>query len=179
MRGLSRSADVWHERGSCPCGANGACPPLRRRRLIHPARSRNRSADPLTSNPAASAGPPAKPRRAHGDQHQSQGSAADLIKLAMINIHRRLPLRAPRQQNAAANPRRASLRSPARRAGTQWSALVRQEMSGVMQLTVPLKVDVKTGATGPTASRGLEHRDPLGVRRWTNQFRMRATIRRA
>lgn len=73
-----------------------------------------------------------------------QGSAADLIKLAMIAIHRRL-----RREKLAAKlllqihdelvfevpPDELSY----------LAQLVAEEMSGVMQLIVPLKVDVKTG----------------------------------
>ncbi|MEX0678147.1 MAG: DNA polymerase I [Pirellulales bacterium] len=73
-----------------------------------------------------------------------QGSAADLIKLAMINIHRRL-----RNEKSSARmllqihdelvfevpP--AELDSLAR--------IVADEMSGVMKLAVPLKVDLKSG----------------------------------
>ncbi|REK05556.1 MAG: DNA polymerase I [Planctomycetota bacterium] len=73
-----------------------------------------------------------------------QGSAADLIKLAMKNIHRRL-----RDENS---PARMLLQIhdelvfevPAE-ALEQTSALVAEEMSGAMKLTVPLKVDLKAG----------------------------------
>jgi DNA polymerase I len=73
-----------------------------------------------------------------------QGSAADLMKLAMLNIHRRL-----RQQN-----RRSKMllqihdelifETPPEEL-TDMQEFVRNEMAGVMQLAVPLKVDVKTG----------------------------------
>jgi DNA polymerase-1 len=75
-----------------------------------------------------------------------QGSAADLIKRAMITLHRRL----------AASRLRAKLLlqihdelvwevhpddAPA------LETLVRQEMTGVMKLNVPLKVEVGFGKT--------------------------------
>jgi len=80
-----------------------------------------------------------------------QGSAADLMKLAMLNIHRRLQQR----DTASSAPR---LRSrmllqihdelifevpPDEMEAIQ--QLARDEMSGVMSLAVPLKVDLKTG----------------------------------
>ena len=44
-----------------------------------------------------------------------QGSAADIIKLAMVRIHRRLARRAPRRAPRAADPRRAAARGARRR----------------------------------------------------------------
>ncbi len=73
-----------------------------------------------------------------------QGSAADLIKLAMINIHRRL-----RREKFAA---RMLLQihdellfevPPAELPGL--ARLVASEMSNVLELKVPLKVDLKSG----------------------------------
>ncbi len=46
-----------------------------------------------------------------------QGTAADLIKVAMINIHRRLVERRAQDQTHPPDPRRAGLRSTPRRAG--------------------------------------------------------------
>lgn len=73
-----------------------------------------------------------------------QGSAADLIKLAMINIHRRL--------RAEHSPARMLLQIHDELVfevpGEQLSAtaqLVTEEMSSVLQLKVPLKVDLKSG----------------------------------
>jgi DNA polymerase-1 len=73
-----------------------------------------------------------------------QGTAADLIKLAMIRIHRRL-----RQEGA---PARMLLQihdellfETPPGAVPALSDLVREEMSSVMQLDVPLRVDVKAG----------------------------------
>ncbi len=73
-----------------------------------------------------------------------QGSAADLIKLAMIAIHRRL-----REEKS---PARMLLQIhdelifevPAEEAG-MLAALVQEEMGSVRKLEVPLKVDVKAG----------------------------------
>jgi DNA polymerase I len=73
-----------------------------------------------------------------------QGTAADLIKVAMIRVHRRL--------NAAGSPARMLLQihdellfeTPPEETAAL-AALVRKEMSGVMDLAVPLKVDVKVG----------------------------------
>ncbi len=73
-----------------------------------------------------------------------QGSAADLIKLAMIAIHRRL-----RQENRAA---RLILQihdelvfEVPQNELDDLAQLVRKEMSEVLPLLVPLKVDVKSG----------------------------------
>jgi DNA polymerase-1 len=73
-----------------------------------------------------------------------QGSAADLIKLAMLAIHRRL-----QQEN---HPAKMLLQihdelvfeAPESELDAL-SELVRAEMQNVMQLRVPLKVDIKTG----------------------------------
>ncbi|RIK75182.1 MAG: hypothetical protein DCC67_15635 [Planctomycetota bacterium] len=75
-----------------------------------------------------------------------QGTAADLIKLAMIRIHRRL-----REERS---PARMLLQihdellfeTPAD-AAADLAHLVREEMSAVAELSVPLKVDVKVGPT--------------------------------
>jgi DNA polymerase I len=76
-----------------------------------------------------------------------QGSAADLIKLAMISIHRRL-------RREADIPARMLLQIhdelifevPASNL-SELAGLVREEMSGVRTLNVPLKVDLKAGPT--------------------------------
>jgi DNA polymerase-1 len=73
-----------------------------------------------------------------------QGSAADLIKLAMINIHRRL--------RSDKSPARMLLQIhdelvfevPSEELN-QVAQIVSDEMSGVMELAVPLKVDLKSG----------------------------------
>lgn len=73
-----------------------------------------------------------------------QGSAADLIKLAMLRIHRRL--------TAENRPARMLLQvhdelvfETPRTAAEQDAALVREEMTSAMTLTVPLKVELAWG----------------------------------
>ena len=73
-----------------------------------------------------------------------QGTAADLIKVAMIRVHRRL-----REEGL---PARMLLQihdellfETPPEAAPALAALVREEMAGVMELAVPLKVDVKLG----------------------------------
>ncbi len=73
-----------------------------------------------------------------------QGTAADLIKLAMIRIHRRL--------DEEASPARMLLQihdellfETPPDAVSALAEMVQQEMSDVMRLDVPLKVDVKAG----------------------------------
>jgi DNA polymerase-1 len=74
-----------------------------------------------------------------------QGSAADLIKLAMIHIHHRL-----RREKLAAkmllqiHDELVFEVPPAEL--DQLARLVTEEMSGVMRLAVPLSVDLKSGA---------------------------------
>ena len=73
-----------------------------------------------------------------------QGSAADLIKLAMIAIHRRL-----RRERLAARMLlqihdELIFEVPAEEL-PQLAALVREEMAGAAALRVPLKVDLKAG----------------------------------
>jgi DNA polymerase-1 len=73
-----------------------------------------------------------------------QGSAADLIKLAMINIHRRL-----RSENSSARlllqiHDELVFEVPPQELD-RLARLVADEMSGVMALSVPLKVDLKSG----------------------------------
>jgi DNA polymerase-1 len=75
-----------------------------------------------------------------------QGSAADLIKLAMLNIHRRL--KAERWSAAMLLQIHDELvfEAPAEEI-PRLTEMVRQEMSGVHPLSVPLKVDVASGDT--------------------------------
>ncbi len=73
-----------------------------------------------------------------------QGSAADLIKLAMIHVHGRL-----RRENLAAKMLlqihdELVFEVPPDELD-HVAQLVREEMAGVMPLSVPLKVDLKTG----------------------------------
>ena len=73
-----------------------------------------------------------------------QGSAADLIKIAMNNVHRRL--------KAENRPSRMLLQvhdelvfeTPAAAVESE-SAMIRREMTGAMKLRVPLKVDIGWG----------------------------------
>ena len=73
-----------------------------------------------------------------------QGSAADLIKLAMIRIHHRLR----REQLAAKMLLQIHdelVFEVPMHEHDRLAQLVRDEMAGVMQLNVPLKVDLKSG----------------------------------
>ncbi|HYA98250.1 MAG TPA: DNA polymerase I [Methylomirabilota bacterium] len=74
-----------------------------------------------------------------------QGTAADLIKLAMISIDRRLAAEkfAARMVLQVHDELLFEL-PPGERAAL--SSLVREEMEGVYELKVPLKVDIKSGA---------------------------------
>ncbi len=73
-----------------------------------------------------------------------QGSAADLIKLAMIAIHRRLRAEKWRARMLLQIHDELVFEVPPEEQGAL-GEMVRQEMSGVMALAVPLKVDLKSG----------------------------------
>jgi DNA polymerase-1 len=73
-----------------------------------------------------------------------QGTAADLIKVAMIRVHKRL-----RESGASARMLlqihdELLFETPPGEVETL-AAMVREEMAGVMELAVPLRVDVKVG----------------------------------
>ncbi len=73
-----------------------------------------------------------------------QGSAADLIKLAMINIHRRLQSAGLAARMVLQIHDELVFEVPPDEVESL-AELVREEMIGAVPLRVPLKVDVKTG----------------------------------
>ena len=73
-----------------------------------------------------------------------QGSAADLIKLAMINIHRRLRSEKSSARMLLQIHDELVFEVPPDELDPL-ARMVADEMSGVMELTVPLKVDLKSG----------------------------------
>jgi DNA polymerase-1 len=73
-----------------------------------------------------------------------QGSAADLIKLAMINIHRRLKSERLASRMLLQIHDELIFESPPEEID-RLIDMIKIEMSGVLPLAVPLKVDVKTG----------------------------------
>ena len=73
-----------------------------------------------------------------------QGTAADLIKMAMLRIDHRLLARRAAHADAAASPRRAAVRV-ARGRGRSRGGAGPQRMMGVAQLRVPLEVEVGLG----------------------------------
>jgi DNA polymerase-1 len=73
-----------------------------------------------------------------------QGSAADLIKLAMINIHRRLRSTGLSARMVLQIHDELVFEVPPDEL-EPLAGLVREEMIGAVPLMVPLKVDVKTG----------------------------------
>ena len=74
-----------------------------------------------------------------------QGSAADLVKVAMLGRRARPRRARPALADAAAGPRRARARGGAGGAATALAELVRAEMGGAADLTVPLDVSIGTG----------------------------------
>ncbi len=75
-----------------------------------------------------------------------QGSAADIIKLAMIKTYRRMKAENLASRMLLQIHDELMFEVPPDET-ERMIALVREEMSGVMALRVPLKVDIKTGAT--------------------------------
>jgi DNA polymerase-1 len=73
-----------------------------------------------------------------------QGSAADLIKLAMIGVHHRLRREKWRSRLLLQIHDELILESPPDELASL-EEMVREEMAKVMELSVPLKVDVKVG----------------------------------
>ncbi|MDO8957833.1 MAG: DNA polymerase I, partial [Deltaproteobacteria bacterium] len=73
-----------------------------------------------------------------------QGTAADLIKVAMINIHRRLHKEKRRSKLILQIHDELVLEVPEDEAEAI-KALVKEEMEGVMKLFIPLKVDIEVG----------------------------------
>ncbi len=73
-----------------------------------------------------------------------QGTAADLIKVAMIRVHRRLQDEGSPARMLLQIHDELLFETPPE-AAAALGAMVREEMSGVMDLAVPLKVDVKVG----------------------------------
>ncbi|HUO09853.1 MAG TPA: DNA polymerase I [Phycisphaerae bacterium] len=73
-----------------------------------------------------------------------QGSAADLIKLAMVNLHKKIADRAQDIKMLMQIHDELVFECRAALAG-EMSSLIRAEMEGAMRLKVPLKVDIGTG----------------------------------
>jgi DNA polymerase I len=73
-----------------------------------------------------------------------QGSAADIIKRAMLNVHRRLKAEGLQSRMLLQIHDELVFEFPPEEHDRLLS-LVQEEMSGAAPLTVPLKVDVKTG----------------------------------
>ncbi|HJS46855.1 MAG TPA: DNA polymerase, partial [Gemmatimonadales bacterium] len=73
-----------------------------------------------------------------------QGSAADLIKRAMVAVHRRLGAERLRARMLLQVHDELVLEAPPEEVGAA-SAVLREEMEGAAELSVPLVVDVGTG----------------------------------
>jgi DNA polymerase-1 len=73
-----------------------------------------------------------------------QGTAADLIKVAMINIHRRL-LRERRGTKLILQIHDELVFEVPKDEAEEMTSFVREEMEGVMKLYIPLKVDIGMG----------------------------------
>ncbi len=74
-----------------------------------------------------------------------QGSAADLIKLAMVNLHRRIVNESLPMKMLLQIHDELVFEAPAEQADES-AAIIRHEMEHAMALSVPLKVDVGVGA---------------------------------
>ena len=73
-----------------------------------------------------------------------QGTAADIIKVAMVNIHRRLRDEGAARGSSSRCTTSCSSRRPTRRSAAV-KELVREEMCGAYPLDPPLAVDVGAG----------------------------------
>ena len=73
-----------------------------------------------------------------------QGSAADIIKLAMIRMHRRMKDAGLQSRMLLQVHDEVVLEVPEEEL-TETVSLVRETMEGAVALDVPLKVDVETG----------------------------------
>ena len=73
-----------------------------------------------------------------------QGSAADLIKIAMINIHQRMPEATPTSRMLLQIHDELLFEAPLEEID-QLKDLVREEMEGALSLSVPLRVDMGVG----------------------------------
>src|SRR4029078_1582500 len=76
-----------------------------------------------------------------------QGSAADLIKVAMVNVHGRLRREGARGKMLLQVHDELVFETPAD-AVEREAAWIREEMTGAMSLRVPLKVEVGWGKDG-------------------------------
>jgi DNA polymerase-1 len=73
-----------------------------------------------------------------------QGSAADLIKLAMVHLHQKLEPRATDIRMLMQIHDELVFECKAEFA-TEMSSLIKSEMESAIKLTVPLRVDIATG----------------------------------
>ena len=73
-----------------------------------------------------------------------QGSAADLLKKAMLGVYRRLKADRLQAKMLLSVHDELVFEVPPKEE-MKVAALVREEMTGAMELTVPLKVDVAAG----------------------------------
>ena len=76
-----------------------------------------------------------------------QGSAADLIKKAMIDLHRELRARGAEVAAHPADPRRAAAGGAGGRGGDGAGAGASEVMEGALELDVPLVADARLGAS--------------------------------
>ena len=82
-----------------------------------------------------------------------QGSAADLIKLAMLEVRRRLGAAGLGARMLLQVHDELVLEVPEAEVEPRSMTLVREAMEGVWPLRVPLRVDVRVGrATGPRST---------------------------
>jgi DNA polymerase-1 len=77
--------------------------------------------------------------------YEIQGSAADLIKRAMLAVQRRLVAQKLHTRMLLSVHDELVFEAPPKE-GAALAALVREEMIGAMKLDVPLKVDVAAGS---------------------------------
>ena len=96
--------------------------------------------------------PDARAGRARGCQHADSGSAADILKKAMIDLHAELPRRGLKTRMILTVHDELLFESP-RDEADDAEAVVRDRMENAMALSVPLTVDVGIAGIGETRNR--------------------------
>ena len=75
-----------------------------------------------------------------------QGTAADIIKIAMVRVHRRLAAEGMKSRLVLQIHDELIVESPVEE-NEKAAAILREEMEGAVQLSVPMSVEAKVGKT--------------------------------
>ena len=75
-----------------------------------------------------------------------QGTAADIIKIAMVRVHRRLAAEGMKSRLVLQIHDELIVESPVEE-NEKAAAILREEMEGAVQLSMPMSVEAKVGKT--------------------------------